>query len=123
MTNICAINDEGNREVLLIGSALKAAKIYFEENGDTSSVFSNALKIVDSVGFFTSGLLKNNNLEEPAVTNIHAIHVDGVHELMLIGSALKTAKIYIEENGDTYPEVSDALDIVEKIVDEGFASI
>jgi hypothetical protein len=42
---------------------------------------------------------------------------------MLIGSALKTAKIYIEENGDTYPEVSDALDIVEKIVDEGFASI
>ncbi len=57
------------------------------------------------------------------MTNIRAINVEGVHELMLIGSALKAAKMYIEENGDSFPAVSNALEIVEKIVDEGFASI
>lgn len=55
--------------------------------------------------------------------NIIAANADGVDELLLIGTALKHAKAYIEERGDSSTKVNEALDIIDKIIDDGFASV
>ena len=57
--------------------------------------------------------------------NIQPINADGVHELMVIGSALKDAKDLIAENklDNTYLQLDDAIKIVDKIINDGFDSI
>jgi len=57
------------------------------------------------------------------MSNILAANADGVDELMLIGTALKRAKNYIEDNGDSLEEIDKALAIVDKLLTDGFASI
>ncbi|WP_193747501.1 hypothetical protein [Cellvibrio sp. OA-2007] len=57
------------------------------------------------------------------MSNIRAENADGVHELLVIGTALKQAKAYIEERGDSSADVDEALAIIDKITDDGFASV
>jgi hypothetical protein len=57
------------------------------------------------------------------MNNIIAANADGVHELLVIGTALKQAKAYIEDRGDSSTEVDEALAIIDKITDDGFASV
>ena len=59
------------------------------------------------------------------MSNIHAVNADGVHELMVIGSALKNAKAIIDELPDQDSQLlqlDEAIAIIEQIVDEGFVS-
>lgn len=57
--------------------------------------------------------------------NIEPLNADGVHELMLIASALKNAKHFIEDNKRSSSEfqIDEALTIVDKIIEEGFDSL
>ncbi|HMY90773.1 MAG TPA: hypothetical protein PLM85_08995 [Nitrosomonas sp.] len=57
------------------------------------------------------------------MSNIQAANADGVHELLVIGTALKQAKSYIEDRGDSSAKVDEALAIINKITDDGFASV
>jgi hypothetical protein len=57
--------------------------------------------------------------------NIRQVNADGVHELMVIGTALKQAKDLITDNklDDSYLQLDEAIQIVEKIIDDGFSSV
>jgi len=58
--------------------------------------------------------------------NIKAINADGVHELLMIGTALKNAKAIIEElpHQDIQSlQIDEAIAIVDNIIEKGFDSI
>lgn len=57
--------------------------------------------------------------------NIEALNADGVGELFTIGTALKNAKAYIEENGGSIDDlqIDEAIEILDTIITEGFASV
>ncbi len=52
--------------------------------------------------------------------NIKVVNVDGVHELLTIGTALKNAQAYITENGGSSKElqIDKAIEIIDAIVAE-----
>ncbi len=54
--------------------------------------------------------------------NIQPINADGVHEIMVIGTALKQAKQLLAEHqlDNTYLQLDEAIQIVDKIIDDGF---
>lgn len=59
------------------------------------------------------------------MSNIQAVNAEGVDELMIIGTALKNAKSIIEEQaGDNSSDlqIDEAIGIIDKVIDEGFAS-
>jgi len=53
--------------------------------------------------------------------NIQPMNADGVHELMVIGTALKEAKNNNLEN--SAPQLDQAIGIIDKIINDGFDSI
>jgi len=60
------------------------------------------------------------------MSNIQAVNAEGVDELMIIGTALKNAKSIIEEQaGDNSSDlqIDKAIGIIDKVIDEGFASV
>jgi hypothetical protein len=60
------------------------------------------------------------------MSNIQAVNAEGVDELMIIGTALKNAKSIIEEQaGDNSSDlqIDEAIGIIDKVIDEGFASV
>lgn len=60
------------------------------------------------------------------MSNIQAINAEGVDELMIIGTALKNAKSVIDEQTDDNSsdlQIDEAIGIIDKVLDEGFASI
>lgn len=60
------------------------------------------------------------------MSNIQAVNADGVHELMLIGTALKNAKAAIEELTECSSQdmqLDEAIAIIDRIIDEGFAAV
>ena len=60
------------------------------------------------------------------MVNIKARNAEGVHELMVIGTALEVAKSIIEEKigyDGELTKIDEALAIVENILDDGFGSI
>jgi len=60
-----------------------------------------------------------------STNNIEPINADGVHELMVIGTALKEAKQLITDNklDSSYLQLDEAIQIVDKIIDDGFNSM
>ncbi|MES9990716.1 MAG: hypothetical protein ABW098_02110 [Candidatus Thiodiazotropha sp.] len=60
------------------------------------------------------------------MSNIQAVNAEGVDELMIIGTALKNAKSVIDEQTDDNSNdlhIDEAIGIIDKVLDEGFASI
>jgi hypothetical protein len=61
------------------------------------------------------------------MSNIQAVNAEGVDELLVIGTALKSAKSIIDEQtGGDSPDlhtIDQAIDIIDKVIDEGFASV
>jgi hypothetical protein len=60
------------------------------------------------------------------MSNIQAVNAEGVDELMIIGTALKNAKSVIDEQTDDNSSdlhIDEAIGIIDKVLDEGFASI
>lgn len=60
------------------------------------------------------------------MSNIQAVNAEGVDELMTIGTALKNAKSVIDEQTDDNSndlQIDEAIGIIDKVLDEGFASI
>lgn len=58
-------------------------------------------------------------------SNIKPVNADGVHELLLVGTALKEAMSLLTDNkiSTSNTSLNEASSIIEKIVDEGFNSI
>jgi len=52
-----------------------------------------------------------------------AANAYGVDELMLICTAFKRAKNYVEENGGSIEEIDKASAIVDALITDGFASV
>jgi hypothetical protein len=60
------------------------------------------------------------------MSNIQAVNAEGVDELMIIGTALKNAKSVIDKQTDDNSNdlhIDEAIGIIDKVLDEGFASI
>lgn len=60
------------------------------------------------------------------MSNIQAVNADGVHELMLIGTALKNGRAAIEEQTEYSSrdmQIDEAIVIIDRIIGEGFAAV